>query len=84
MNEEIRVNFEGTMFHPNYITGYCMSARAGMWIQSTQDEATKVWMLSTMLPNLKAGIILDIVNGKRKIEYEGFTLIIHPPHDEEE
>jgi hypothetical protein len=83
MNKEIRVNFKGTMFHPNYITGYCMNTRASDWNQNAQDEMAKIWQMSMCLPNLKAGIIIDMVKGRRKIEYEDFTLIIHPPDEEE-
>ena len=79
MDEVITINFAGTMFHPNYLTGYCMATRASDWVQEAQNEMAKVWKISVMLPNLKAGVILDIVRGKRKMTYEGFTLIIHPP-----
>lgn len=84
MDEEIRVNFAGTFIHPNYITGYCMHTSAGDWNQNAQDEMAKVWQMSMCLPNLEAGIIIDMVKGRRKIEYEGNVLIIHPPSTDEE
>ena len=84
MDEEIRVNFKGSFVHPNYITGYCMATRASDWNRVAQKEMAAVWQMSICLPNLQAGIILDMVQGRRKIEYEDNTLIIHPPINEEE
>jgi len=84
MSEAIRVDFKGTMVHPNYITGFCMNTDASDWNQDAQKEMAKVWQISICLPNLQAGVILDMVNGRRKIEYDGHTLIIHPLITEEE
>ena len=83
MSEAIRVDFKGTMVHPNYITGFCMNTSADDWNSNAQNEMAKVWQMSICLPNLQAGVILDMVNGRRKVEYEDDTLIIHPPITEE-
>ena len=79
MSEDIiKINFKGTMIHPNYITGFCMHTRAGDWNKDAQNEMAKVWQMSMCLPSLKAGIIIDMVQGRRKIEYEDNVLLIHP------
>ena len=84
MTDIIRIDFSGTFVHPNYITGFCMNTRASDWNQHAQKEMAMLWQISMCLPNLKAGIIIDMVTGRRKVEYEDNILIIHPRGDEEE
>ena len=82
--EEIEISFEGTMFHPNYITGWCMNVRPADWDDSMQPIIGRLFAIATALPGLTAGTILDIAYEKRKVSWEDYTLTIHAKGDEEE
>ena len=82
--EEIKIPFGGTMFHANYITGFCMNARPSDWNDEMQSVIGRLFAIASILPALEAGTILDIAYGKRKVSHMNNILTIHDKGDEEE
>ena len=75
--EEIKIEFgKNSFIHPSYIR-YCLSSSVTDWNRDAQTEAVRVWQLCTLLPNLEAGVLVDLVKGKRKYSIEDTELIIH-------
>ena len=83
-SEEIQIPFGGTIYHPNYITGFCMASRPTDWNKEMQPIIGRLFAIATILPNLKAGTIIDIAYGKRKVTWEDKTLTIHKKEVEED
>ena len=71
---------KNSFVHPSYIE-YCMNTTKSEWNEDAQTEAVRIWQLSFLFPNLEAGILVDLVNGRRKYSYDYETIYIH---DEEE
>ena len=73
----IKIEFgENGCIHPSYVE-YCLSSSPNEWNKDAQTEAVRVWQLCTLLPNLEAGILVDLVKGRRKYSIEDTKLIIH-------
>tara|TARA_R100000329_G_scaffold43562_2_gene40738 strand:+ start:491 stop:667 length:177 start_codon:yes stop_codon:yes gene_type:complete len=58
-----------------------MNTTKSEWNEDAQTEAVRIWQLSFLFPNLEAGILVDLVKGRRKYSYDDETIYIH---DEEE
>ena len=81
---EIRIRCGKNSFvHPSYID-YCMNTTKSEWNDNAQTEAVRIWQLSFLFPNLEAGILVDLVKGKRKYSYDEETIYIHAKEGEEE
>ena len=81
---EIKIRCGKNSFvHPSYID-YCMNTTKSEWNDNAQTEAVRIWQLSLLFPNLEAGILVDLVKGKRKYSYDEETIYIHAKEGEEE
>ena len=80
----VEIDFEGSMVHPNYITGWCMNSHSKDWNKGTQAVLGRLFAISSCLTQIPAGVALDIAKGERKVTHEGWVLTIHPRVIEEE
>lgn len=81
---EIKIRCGKNSFvHPSYID-YCMNTTKSEWNDNAQTEAVRIWQLSFLFPNLEAGILVDLVKGRRKYSYDEETIYIHAKGGEEE
>ena len=81
-DKEIKIRCENSFVHPSYID-YCMTTSKGHWNEDAQTEAVRIWQLSFMFPNLEAGVLIDLVKGRRKYSYDDETIYIHTEEEEE-
>ena len=53
-----------------------MNTTKSEWNEDAQTEAVRIWQLSFLFPNLEAGILVDLVKGRRKYSYDYETIYI--------
>tara|TARA_R100000329_G_scaffold115910_1_gene95316 strand:- start:3999 stop:4253 length:255 start_codon:yes stop_codon:yes gene_type:complete len=82
-DKEIKIRCGKNSFvHPSYID-YCMTTSKVDWNEDAQTEAIRIWQLCFLFPNLEAGVLIDLVKGKRKYSYDDETIYIHVEEEEE-
>lgn len=82
-DKEIKIHFKERSFvHPSYID-YCMETTVDEWTGMAITEAIRIRHLALLLPNIEAGVIVDVATGKRKYSYDDTTIIIHKIEEEE-
>lgn len=74
---DIVVNCKGTMVHPNVFKTFL---EQGMGLNKrAQKQAESLFLLAAALPNVTAGVLLDLVSGTLKYEIdeekETFTIL---------
>jgi hypothetical protein len=83
-DEEVKIHFKERSFvHPSYIH-YCMETTVEEWTGAAIKEAIRIRHLALLLPNIEAGVIVDVATGKRKYSYDDTTITIHGIKDWEE
>lgn len=76
-DNEIKIHFKKNSFvHPSYIDR-CMATTHREWNETGQTEALRLWQLSLMFPNLEAGVLIEVVKGRRNYRYDDETLTIY-------
>ena len=68
------VNCKGTAFHPNF---FVQLIENGIKLnKDATQKAQTLFMLAGVLPQIPAGVLLDVVEGKKKYKIQGEKFII--------
>lgn len=69
-----KINCKGTAFHPNF---FKQLIENGIVLnKDATQKAQTLFMLAGALPTIPAGVLLDVIEGKKKYKVKGEDFII--------